>query len=128
MGVRMAGGYFFDGWEGEMVIVVVGDDYCVDYGNVCYVAGHFCVSFGTDEREWTATVGEDWIEEDAETGRELDVIAGVAEPCCANLVVGILSCWEEGWTAYRNCRWCCIWTVAFACDSATDHSCHYCPR
>lgn len=68
-----------------MVVVAVADDDCVNDGDVFDVAGFLGVSLGSHEGEWGAAVFEDGVEEDAEAGWEFDVVAGVAEPCCAKL-------------------------------------------
>lgn len=45
------------------------------------MAGRLRVPFWSHEGEGAAAVFEDRVEEDAEAGGELDVVAGMAEPC-----------------------------------------------
>lgn len=67
----------------------MANDDGIDDGNILDLAGLLGVALGEEERdrEWGAAVFEDGIVEDAQTGRVLDVVAGVAEPCRADLVV-----------------------------------------
>lgn len=66
-----------------MVIVVVGDNDGVDERDLFDVAGRGGVPRRSEPRVGRASVCEDGIEEDAQTGGKLDEEAGVAEPCRA---------------------------------------------
>ena len=66
-----------------MIIVTMRDGHGIDDWDVCNLAGSGCEALGTDEAEGRAAIFEDWVEENAEAGRELDEVAGVAEPCRA---------------------------------------------
>jgi hypothetical protein len=73
----------------QVVVMVVADEHCVDEGKVIQIARPVCVSLWPEEGEWRTAIFEDGIKEDAKTRREFDVIAGVAEPSCAEPVRGI---------------------------------------
>ena len=66
-----------DSWVGEMVVVVVANDYCVDDGDIFDLARHLCVALWAEPAQRRAAVLEDWVEEDAEAGGKLDIVAGV---------------------------------------------------
>lgn len=83
VGVGVRSTDFENGGVGEVVVVVVRDDYGVDEGDVGDVAGFRRVAFGAKPGKGRAAVFEDGVEEDAEAGGELDVIAGVTQPGCA---------------------------------------------
>lgn len=68
---------------GEVIIVVVRDDNSINVRNVWDLAWRFGVAFGAEPRKGGAAVGEDWVEKDSEAVRELDVVAGMAEPGCS---------------------------------------------
>lgn len=91
--------------------MVVAYDDGVDDGYIFDLAGHLGVAFWTKPAEGRAAVLEDWVEEHAHTVRELDVVAGVAEPCCSKLADWIFPRWEEHRLDNRNCRRCSIWLV-----------------
>lgn len=93
-----------DGWVGEVVIVVVGDDDGVNDGEVLELAGRRVVAFKAVDGDGRAAVLEDGVEEDAQAAGELDVVAGVAEPGGAQL--GGLSGGEEGGGADGDGRGC----------------------
>jgi hypothetical protein len=61
----------------------VGNNDEVDDGEVFDMAWRLCITFWAHEGERTAAVFEDGVEENAEAGGELGVVAGVAEPCCS---------------------------------------------
>lgn len=67
----------------EVVVVGVGDHDEVHDGRVVDLAGDRREAFGAEVVGGAAAVFEDGVEEDAEPGRVFDVVAGVAEPGCA---------------------------------------------
>ena len=66
-----------------MVVVRMGDDNCINDGDIGDVDGAWRVSFGAHEAERTASWLENGIEEDSEATRELDVVTGMSQPCCS---------------------------------------------
>ena len=64
----------------EMVVVRMGDDDRVDERDVVDLAWGRSVTLRTEPGEGRAAVFEDWVEEDAQTRGDLDIVAGVAEP------------------------------------------------
>lgn len=69
--------------------MAVADDDGVDDGDVFEVAGLRGEALRAHECEWRAAVFKDGIEENAQTRRELDVVARMAEPRRAQLVGSI---------------------------------------
>lgn len=50
-----------------MIVMGMTDDDGIDDRNVLDLARDWCIAFGTQPREWRATVFEDRIEEHAQT-------------------------------------------------------------
>lgn len=71
-----------------MVVMAVADEDGVDDWYIGDGTGCRGVALGTEEREGRTSVIEDGVEEDAEPRRILNVVAGVAEPCGAELFAG----------------------------------------
>lgn len=88
------------------------------------MAWWFGVAFWAHEGEGTAAVFEDRVEEDAETAGEFDVVAGVAEPCCAQ-GGGCCAGGEEVWFDYRDGWRGCVREFPFACYSAPEFEISY---
>lgn len=70
----------------EVVVVAVADEDGIDDGDVLELAWPLGESLGSHEAEGRAAVLEDGVKEDAQARRELDVVAGMAEPRRAQLV------------------------------------------
>jgi hypothetical protein len=81
------------------------------------MAWYICISFRAHETKWGAALFEDGVEEHAEPGREFDVVAGVAEPCCAEGCRAFAG-GEEGWGVDCYVGRCRVWPFQFACYSA----------
>lgn len=62
----------------HVVVVVVGDDYRVDDGDVFDLAWDFGVAFWAKPGEGAATLAKDGVEEDSKAGGEFDEVARVA--------------------------------------------------
>lgn len=71
----------------EMIVVRMRDANDVDFWDICDRARRLGVAFRSHELYGAAAVGEDGVEEHAEAAGEFDVVAGVAEPGCAELCV-----------------------------------------
>lgn len=102
--------------------MVVGDDDCVDKGQVFDFAWWWGVAFQAFDFEWRAAVFEYGVEEDAEARGEFDVVAGVAEPSGSEgvgwLVSCAVECWCSDWDGGRGC----VGDVGFAFEFSPNHS------
>lgn len=75
--------YALDRWVAEVVVVVMTDDYKVNDWQVLDLAWWRREALQALDRDGRAAVLEDWVEEDAQTTGEFDIVARVAEPCGA---------------------------------------------
>ena len=66
-----------------MVVVTVRDNDGIDDGNVGDINGAWRVSLRAHKAEGRASRLEDRIEKDSQAVRELDIVAGVSQPCCS---------------------------------------------
>lgn len=121
MTVRMELRNFHDRWVRQVVVVVVRDDYRVDCGNVFDLAGHFGVALWAEPRQWRASVCKDGIEEDTQSGRKFDIVAGMAQPGRSQRCVPC-SCWEEGRRMNRDCWWSSVWLIPFAGEPSCEQT------
>lgn len=103
---------------GEMVVVVMGDDDCIDDRNVFDLAGCIGKALRTQQVVRPTSLLENWIKKDPKTIWEFDIIAGVSKPCSAQSR-GI-STRKELWLSNRNGGRSCIGDVRFAIDSAPE--------
>lgn len=117
MAIWMQFGDLFHCRVRQMVIMVVGNNNCVDERDVFDLARRLRVSFRSKPGERRAAVLKDRIEQHSQTVGKLDIVAGMAQPCrpqLRRLPVG-----QKFWCTDRNSRRRSVRPVGFPSYLAT---------
>lgn len=81
MAIRMTLGDLFNCRVRQMVVMVMGDDNCIDERDIFDLARHLRVSFRSEPGERRATVLKDRVKQHPQTIGKLNIVAGVSQPC-----------------------------------------------
>ena len=77
MAIRVTPGYFDHSRIGQVVIVIMGDDYRINNGDVTDLAWHFRITLRAHPGKRRAAVLEYWVEENSKPTRKFGKITRV---------------------------------------------------